>query len=556
MMAPLRSGGMRWLRGIAPRDALLLAVFLCVLIGWGYAARGEYANAAASGWGDYRIALSDAAVWQRGGFRFFFGLPAEPNLYRPTIGVLYASLIALTGTAQPIALVPVLLFPTLALLMFWSCARGDRLLCLAIFSTFLLTFHSQFSSSYASIGTCMTELLVLDLTLGSIFFLTSALRDERILFLPAAAGLTLLGMATALRGLPLAGGALVLVGVSLRYARRVRWSRLGALWLIFLTPFLFDVLLQRHFGIRNNALQIIYVFIQPPHTWVQATHWAYLRSHTPDSRVFGMFVDFMVRGNGVSTVLNLMATYAQNQMRTVQHGPWFFCLVALVSFWHRASAQHNLRLKVAHLALLVLVLLGDVVERRIFLAWLAVMVLVAFRKRMPLTFVSLCVYLGCLALYVITCSPGNERTASTFQFALYIACLSFGWELSASNGSNRFSAAPPLHAARGTFALVAWLYLGFLIVPRSIQKVYASEVEGKSAALKLASDDARDRSLYIQGEGITFLTRKDPVPPGTVVRYRKLAAATPPSSLTNDPGMEKMQIVFETSRLTPFSFVP
>ncbi len=545
---------MRWLREIALLDALLFALFLSVLIGWGYAARDEYLGAAASGWGGDRIGISDAAVWQRGGFRFFFGMPVEPNLYRPTIGILYASLIALTGTARPIALVPVLLFPTLALLVFWICGRRDRLLCLAIFSTLLLTFHSQFSSAYASIGTCMTELLIVDLTLVAIFLIASAMRGEQILFLPAAAGLTLLGMATAVRGLPLAGGALVLVGISFRYARFLGW-RLGALWLIFMAPFLFDLFLQRHFGIRSNALQIIYVFIQPPHTWVQATHWAFLRSHTPDSRVIGMFVNFMLRKDGVPTVLDLMATAAQNQMRSVQHGPWFFCLAALVSFGRRTSAGRNLRLKVANLGLMVLVLNGDVFERRIFLAWLAIMALVAFRKRMPLTLVSICLYLGCATLYVITCTPGGERTASTFQFALYMACLSFGWELSASKGSYGFSATAPVHVARGTLALAAWLYLGFLVVPHSIRRVYASEVKGKSAALKLASVEALDRSLYIQGEGITFLTKKDESPPGTVVRYRKLEAPDPPASLTNDPGMEKMQIMFEASRQNPCSFV-
>jgi hypothetical protein len=192
----------------------------------------------------------------------------------------------------------------------------------------------------------------------------------------------------------------------------------------------------------------------------------------------------------------------------------------------------------------------------LLLAWLCAVAGMSFRKRMPFTFVAVALYLGSLALFVMSCSPGGARTAATFMFTLYFALIAFGWEIGRVPDVEAGSPRVLKTLATILAGVAACLYAGFLVVPHPLQPVFRVEVLGQDAALKLSGDSRIDRSLYINGDGVTFFTQSDDRPVGSVVRYKSLATAPVPKILSDDPGYEPMQIMLMTSLVEPVAFVP
>ena len=570
-----------WSRWI---DGVLILAFLGALSAWGYKVwtSYEHVQTAYNIWGNARMAFSDAGVWLRGGLRFFFGMSAEPNLYRPTIGVVYASLIAFTGTTISIALFPLLLFLIALPVFFVSCGPGTRPLVLAFVLVLTLFFGEQFGALFVSIGTMMTEAMVWAFTLIAYLLIVASVGADGIAALPAAVGFVILGMAAAARGLQLGGGLVVFCGLLMWFGRREPKLKLAGLFVALAAPCALDALLQRHYGIRANALQLIYVFVQPPHTWVRASHWAFLRSTVPHSAVVGMFFNFMLRSDGIPVLLRLMADSAHAHLVSLAGAKFSSMAYALSGLgvagavltesgrptaarawaWLGRSLSSYARaqrgaLIWAAVNLLVLMLVPSMPEKgpALFLVWLSIIALISLRRRMPFSFVAVALYLGSLALFIVTCSPGGTRTAATFVFALYFALIAFGWEIHRAPRAN-IGRPRPLKALSWALAgTIVCLYVGFLVVPRSIQTVFRTEVLSQSAAMKLAGDKRIDRSLYINGDGVTFFTRWDDEPLSSVVRYKALGMVRTPKYLTDDPGYEPMQIVLETSLYTPIVFI-
>jgi hypothetical protein len=568
---------MNWRLLVRALPGLVTIGFLGLLAVWAFRAVDEYSLQQETGraYGTVELPVSDAAVWVRGGYRFLFGFAPESNLYRPAIGLIYASLIAVGGTPS-VAVFPILLFGLWFCALFFLSDKKVQPLVLIIFSVFVLFFGAHFAVQSASLGSALTEVLTLTLTVMATTLLAFSTDGKSISWFPASVGFGLLGIAAAIRGLQLVGGLIVFIGLSLWLWKSVPKHRLALLLGVFLTPTLIDGAIRRIYGIRGNGIPLIYVFTQPPHRWVQQTHWDFLRSGAPDREVLSQFASFIFSSEGITTVFRQMAEVLVADLGKVHVA--LFAAVVLAAFMvgdrlrppkekpepsgeprpplHRflEACEDPEILGAAQIGLILLSPFIAQVASGLLLLWIISLLVVSFRRRMPLTFFSLAIYLGCLLLYVVTCMPGLDRTRSTFGFTLFFALVAFAFEIFGGPRHLKIrekALAPSCYVLVG---LVGFLYLGFLVVPNSTKAVFTREVTGRNAAMKLASNERMDRSLYINGKGETFFTRWNGDANGSVVKYGKLLTTPVPPSIANDPGFEPMQLLVEASLRHPFSF--
>jgi hypothetical protein len=268
-------------------------------------------------WGNASIGTSDASMWQRGGLRFFFGLGADSNLYRPTVGIFFASMVAFSGSSKGIAVIPPLIAAAVFLGSYFSCNRRDRPLILLFLCIMQCFFSAIFSPYLISIGTLMTEPTAWAFTLAAFLLITSGIRGDRIAVLPALVGFMALGVVAAIRGLHLAGGLLAYLGVCLWFFKRERLGRLAALLFAFLAPVVLDSMLQKAYGIHNNAYELFATFTKPPHTYVDSNRFAYIRLHAPGTVALKMLAKFMIKDDGLSVLARFMAETAEAHLRAV-----------------------------------------------------------------------------------------------------------------------------------------------------------------------------------------------------------------------------------------------
>jgi hypothetical protein len=197
------------------------------------------------------------------------------------------------------------------------------------------------------------------------------------------------------------------------------------------------------------------------------------------------------------------------------------------------------------------------VNRWVVLAWVCAMCAVAVLRRMPCTFVASGLYLGCLVMYICTCSAGATRTASTFVFLLYFAIVAYAWEVAQDARAPVELRPIPMKVVAGLAAVaMVSLYLGFAVVRfRGAQRAFKREVAGRDAAMKIA-DDHQSRSLYINGQGETFLALWNDKPVWSVFRYSKIIRSPVPGYINQDPGYEPTGITFLSSFEKAFELVP
>lgn len=548
--------GVVWLLQL---DAVSWA-FLAVFLAWGVQVVHLYDSQQSTGTGpgNASIGLSDASMWQRGGLRFFFGLPIDSNLYRPTVGWFFASMIAFWGSSKGIAVLPPLVFAVLFLASYMSCDRQERPLILVFLGIMVVFFGGIFGPYTVSLGALMTEPVAWALGIVAYLLITHGIRGDRIAMFPALVGFVALGVVAAIRGLHLAGGLLVYVGVCLWFFRRERLDRLAALLFAFLGPLAFDVVLQKAYGVENNAYQLIATFVKPPHTYVDANRFEFLRSHAPGSVALKMFANFMIHGDGVSVVVHFMAESAEKQLKAVS-APVLLVLAALATRLHPGGLRARRKtsaLTAAHLVVLAAVATFDEVNRWLVLVWICVICVVGLLRRMPFTFVASALYLGCLALHICTCSAGGVRPASTFVFFLYFAIVACAWETS------RDAKVPvetrPMKVVPGLAAVaMASLYLGFIVIRfLPAQQAFKRDVAGLKAAMKIADDRDKKRSLYMDGQGETFFVPLNDKPVWSIFRYSKINRSPVPDYVKNDPGYEPTGITFLSSDQKPYELVP
>ena len=219
-------------------------------------------NMQAPAFGTASAPYSDALLWIFGGMQFLLegsDVALTPNLYRPTIGILFGSVMAVFNSAEA---VPAFFFFSLVVVLAVAglIAMGTRIALMFGLWAMLCVALPGAPLWHALVNVPMPDLPALLFSLTGLFLVLLFL-DRRAGVLALCVGLLCLGIATAIRGALLPAGFLL---IALCCWQR-GWKNVGVLAVAglasFLAPFILDSLLQRHYQTYNNAFAAFYCVV-------------------------------------------------------------------------------------------------------------------------------------------------------------------------------------------------------------------------------------------------------------------------------------------------------
>jgi hypothetical protein len=464
-----------------------------------------------SPWAPHSDALGP---WLDGALAYLFGLPAPTYVYRPTVAVFWASILAITGRVPAISM---LFCGWLLLILASASVFADRGLRAAVLMTTGI-FAMRFWETWATVN-LNVDLAALAITCsGAVLIVWTGARHATAALL---VGSLCLGLAAALRGPMIFGGILML---ALRFWRgdRPPFRVMAVAAGVFLLPLVIDISLQRHIGAINNGMMALYcVYSDPTHGWTGACNIEFLKHRPGGAQILREFTAYVFSPDGMARFFQKMVWRLSRDFSHI-HAASSVALMAAVALLHARErpAGSVLRLVLVAIALL---LVGQA-DMRINGSALAAFTLAIVAAALGRQWRALMVLSGYLGGTVFLClaSLFEDRLQHTFAFMLPLGIALLAVDTSQDD-------AAPWPAGRTSVAvaiasLILVLYTAAFVPGGEVRQRYIEEVLNKQAALKI-SDDARiDRSLYYSGNRDVFYTRYDNVPIGTVRRYRGLAS--------------------------------
>ena len=305
-------------------------------------------DAQGSYYGTARAPHSDALEpWLHGTLSYYFHNVPIPYLYRPTVGLIFGSLLSSFGSLH-IHWVPVffafLLLGSLAF-YFW-CAESAAAVPVALW---LLFSAAQFDEVLAplNIGTLQVDFPSFVITSAGLLLLLLAFMHRPPSLVAAGVAFFLLGMSATIRGPLLLGGPVLLLGAIYLLCRGGRARGIPLISACFFVPIMFDWAIQRSYDLVNNGIIVCFSFYSAPeHTWTPAASAAYELAKPSASEVAARYVTFVFSPEGATIVFrSLFQQFHNDGSRLAAPWAWGVLLLALLcgpiirtGWWTRAAA--------------------------------------------------------------------------------------------------------------------------------------------------------------------------------------------------------------------------
>jgi hypothetical protein len=492
-------------------------------------------------WAPYSDALGP---WLEGGLSFLFDLPPKDYLYRPTIGVFWGALLAVTGRVQMIPIffsVWLLVFVVGAYLLARDSALRNALvlwLCVGALA-FWDTWHTL------NIATTNVDLAAFVLTVSGLILLLLGPTESRAANWELVAGCLCLGVAAAIRG-PMMVAGLFIIFVRVFPITRVRSSLLALSALAFVGPIGLDIALQDHYGVINNGLVGIFcVYSDPSHAWTPACHTEYLARMPSKLDVLHGYLVFVSSGIGLDRMFSSLLWRISRDLSVFQPSAVLATIMAMGLLASRMNTStfagksvhgpsssppyrplidwvHDSPLIRAALVTMSLLFLRSLPATHAWgLPWLALAIIAALSLRLWRPVLCLGGYMAGTSFLVLI-GLNSDRLQGTFSFMLYLGVgllimetqLRRGWK----SNDNSFATRAFAGAILG---LVALLYLGNYLIPSGLRSTYQRDVHARRAAIKISDDRIMNRSLYFTGDRALVYVEHDSLPIGGVRAYRK-----------------------------------
>lgn len=515
--------------GICALSYLAVALYLYSL---------EPARVVAGGFGTARAPYSDAlGPWLQGGLHALFGLQQLDQLYRPTVGLFWGSVIAVTGRVYFIPLVFLGLWFALVLnfLIRWrSSSLGIAL------TLWLLWLTISFDTSLVSLSplSLTLDFAAFVLTVSGTFLIVAGARERTLSMLPCLVGGFALGVAAAIRGPMMAGGLVFILCMLLPHGK-IALRVAAATLLCFLVPIIGDALLQRHYHVISNGLVSLFcVYSDPSHTWGGACHSRYLQLHVSATDIVLNYLRFLASLAGVSFLLDGFERTLRRDLSPFLTGSWATVLVTFSAYtaWRLLRTLSNsfpdahgnkttLLLQIYGIPLWFLFLFWSFFfTARQFpsltgvfagaLLFVCSMSALKLKRWVPLSL--LLAYLAACSFLVFIGLWAYDRLATTFSFLVILGILLLVFQPAEQTHQPRRSG---LHAlSLALVVLFGGLYTCWAWWPSELRTIYLAKVEGQNAAIKISDDKLLDRSLYFTGEHYIVYTRSDNMETGSVRR--------------------------------------
>ena len=474
-------------------------------------------------WAPYSDALGP---WLDGGLAFLFGLPPPTYLYRPTVGLFWASIIGTTGRLEmiPMFFVAWLLGIFAAAIMLAGDPRVQKALIVALGLCALIfpdAWHSLFISSTA------IDLPSLALTTSGVLLLLWGRGPTACSAL--LMGCACLGIAAALRG-PMMLAGIVVIGVRVLLIERTPAKVIAAAAVLFLVPIAFDAALQRHFAVVNNGVTAMFCFYtDPSHTWSPACHVVYLARRPTNAQVLQEYLQFLLSAAGLSFVFDSMKWRISRDVAPLLALAPLMLLVGagLLASW---TEKNLMRAPLSSPFVRALAVAALLTGLRAFPATWNTFALCGFflaAAAILRQWGTVMCLSGYLAGTLYLCLLGlqvHDRLQHSFSVCLYLGIGLLILE-SARPGATDSRGWFAAHAAPAAVALaILFLYLGNYVAPSQLSDTYRLQVRGRAGtAIKVGSDSRINRSLYYSGERHLFYTADDTLAIGGVRKYSKLA---------------------------------
>jgi len=494
---------------------------------------------------------SDAlAPWLDGGLAFLFGLPPHNYLYRPTVGLFWSAILAATGRVE---MIPIFFSFWLLVFvvgtLFWARKSSLRYALVIWLAVSAIGFSETWLT--LDIATTSVDLAAFALTVSGVIVLLLESSDSKTLVLEILVGGLCLGVAAAIRGPMMLGGAIMILVRVLVVAKTP--LRLGLIaGLSFAAPIAVDVGLQRYWGVVNNGLVGLFcVYFDPTHTWTPACHTEYLARSPATGEILRGYLEYVLSDAGLRHLFTGAAWRVSRDLITLQQ-PAVLALLLGVGLLgsqpqHSALALgkavppgsgnghrrinfgiHGWPSWLLRAALLpASLLLAQVFASTKFwsgIAWLCLALAAALGLRIWRSILCLGGYIAGTMFLCLVGLYFVDRLQSTFSFTLYLGTALLIMDARAQHGTE-VEAARPAAALLPCAVLVSilFLYAGNFLAPSELRSTYRQEVYGRRAAIKISDDASLDRSLYYSGDRQLIYTRHDQLAVGAVRNYRKLA---------------------------------
>lgn len=516
-------------------------------------------NMLAPVFGSASVPYSDALLWILGGLQFLLegsDVALTPYLYRPTIGILFGSVMAVFNSAEA---VPTFFFLSLlcVLALVSLIASGTRIALMFGLWAMLCVALPGAPLWHVLVNAPMPDLPALLFSVSGLLFVVLFLNRRAGVF-ALCIGLLLLGIATAIRGALLPAGFLLIVLCCWQRG----WKNVGPLAIAglasFLTPFILDSFLQRHYHINNNAVVHFYCVVHDAaRFWSAACDEMYRRQGVTAAGAIGDYLRFSVSPTGMQFLFSGFIERVRHDLASLSHPAFAVALVlaALANIRSQVAAASNRHpilssrtylarwanerwsLWISLIAVIASLWIATAGPSELAVALALVCMLLSAVRRDFIALACFTVYLsGLVMMTAIGVGPlfgiNTDRITATYSFALPLALLALvlGNEAPRVPHSDRFDSHWGDRAAVGGAAAIAFLYAAVWVWPSTWRSTFESEVVGKKAALKVLDSAAVDRSGYYafmpnmgsaQGAGVLVYTKRDEFPVGSVRHYQR-----------------------------------
>lgn len=528
------------------------------------------------GYGSAEIPKSDGHRWSLVALRFFFDLPAEATAPRLFPGLMFASLFAVNGSLSTIAVLPGFLLLFVLSYSFFIGTPRERVLMIGFIGAFIALHQTLLAP--LPWGSIMVDPLAFSLSLAAVLLLWQGCKYETSPhWVTLTVALLCLGSVAAIRGLPILAGLLWIGCIGFWFRTQLTGKKWLLLLLAFLLPTFGEALLHTHYGITSNLATALWAFTVPPYRWTVEGNDVLMKLLLVDKSlthadIYTQYLQFIFSTHGITTFFTLLTERIHQDFTAATHPAFLLLCIALQGATQLlallrsevATRPWTLTSLLAGITLLLLLAtkinaLGSLLSS-LLLAWLLTVLITSLYCRMKLVSLLLCLYLGSLVIFIVLGSSGEERTAATYHFALYLAIVTL---MLLTEKPDHHTEKPPLATLPLSLPMITalhtlllfFLYFGSHLLPNPLKTQFQqAQRQHGNIAIKISQNQAIDRALYFNQAGQLFLTQVDNVPIGRIVAFRQLTTHPAPDFMMK-PGYANNDRFYTASIFNPFAFV-
>lgn len=499
------------------------------------------------GYGDASAPYSDAMdPWLRGTMGYYLHDTPIANLYRPTIGLFFSTILTIF---QAVSAIPKAFIAAFLAALIYFFVSGPLFLRIIIVATLvMLNLNYDVFVSALNPECIMVGFAAMSFSLIGLILIALSQNADTRRWLPAVAGFSLVGIAAAVQGPQLFGGGLVMLWCASQWIRHREWKTLALSAVAFVAPTLFDNSIRTAYGITNNAVANLYcIYTDPAHAWTPETDQLYHLSNPSNRDVAKHFLKFIASRDGRAFLRSAIA-YPQDQdalqLRRLEFLGLLLVCAALrwwISRGDRAPPNapppvHGRQAKWrdwgGRLCLIgVVFLLYAIAARAAVAPHYAVLLLAmviagaGILRGCPMAVCFALSYVGSLTLHAILGVVSGYRVSVTYEILVFVALICLLVEPPAPSERNAsLTRGLPVFSA----ILILMLAIGYVgnFAGRRGQKSYLRAKLGENIrnVVKVSGDRAIDRSLYFDRNLAYFYTTDDGLPFGSVRTYAAIKA--------------------------------